>query len=122
MIRSNFRGTREISGDFRAETVAKRLGAQRIEALVTQHGAATLVHYLDELLRYTERRTRAAFAAVPQGRFAADMLMAGDGATAPPVKRAVTSTIEQARPRVDLPRSDGHRKPRTTASSAQTYP
>ena len=34
LIRSNFRGTREISGDFRAQTAANRLGAQRIEALV----------------------------------------------------------------------------------------
>ena len=39
MIRSNFRGTREISGDFRAQTAANRLGAQRIEALAAQHGA-----------------------------------------------------------------------------------
>jgi len=54
MIRSNFRGTREISGDFRAQTAANRLGAQRIEALASQHGAPTLTHYLDELLRYLE--------------------------------------------------------------------
>jgi N-methylhydantoinase B len=33
MIRSNFRGTREISGDFRAQTAANRLGVQRLEAL-----------------------------------------------------------------------------------------
>src|SRR5215813_7754530 len=81
MIRSNFRGTREISGDFRAQTAANRLGAQRIEALAAQHGAATLHRYLDELLRYTERRTRAAFAEFPDGRFNADMLMDGDGVT-----------------------------------------
>src|SRR2546423_486028 len=63
LIRSNFRGTREISGDFRAQTAANRLGAQRIAELMAQHGAPTLAHYLDELLRYTERRTRAAVAA-----------------------------------------------------------
>ena len=98
MIRSNFRGTREISGDFRAQTAANRLGAQRIEALVTQYGAATLAHYLDELLRYTERRTRAAFAEFPDGRFAADMLMDGDGVTDQPVKLAATVTIERGPP------------------------
>src|SRR6185503_10518696 len=65
LIRSNFRGTREISGDFRAQTAANRLGAQRIGELVTQHGADTLAHYLEELLRYTERRTQAAFAEFP---------------------------------------------------------
>lgn len=45
---------------------------------MAQYGAATLAHYLEELLRYTERRTRAAFAEFPDGRFAADMLMDGD--------------------------------------------
>ncbi|HWN13735.1 MAG TPA: hydantoinase B/oxoprolinase family protein, partial [Candidatus Dormibacteraeota bacterium] len=93
MIRSNFRGTREISGDFRAQTAANRLGAQRIEALATQHGAGTLTHYLDELLRYTERRTRAAFAEFPDGCFTADMLMDGDGVTDQPVRLEATVTI-----------------------------
>src|SRR3989442_5783438 len=75
LIRSHFRGTREVSGDFPAQTAANRLGAQRIEALVAQHGAATLTHYLHELLSYTERRTRAAFAEFPDGTFSAEMLM-----------------------------------------------
>src|SRR6266850_2012853 len=86
LIRSNFRGTREISGDFRAQTAANRLGAHRIEALATQHGAGTLTHYLEELLSYTERRTRAAFAEFPDGCFTAEMLMDGDGVTDEPVK------------------------------------
>ena len=121
MIRSNFRGTREISGDFRAQTAANRLGAHRIEALVAQYGAATLAHYLDELLRYTERRTRAAFAEFPDGRFDADMLMDGDGVTDQPVKLAATVTIERGRLSVDLSGCDDQRKSPTNATSSQTY-
>jgi N-methylhydantoinase B/oxoprolinase/acetone carboxylase alpha subunit len=34
LIRANFRGTKEISGDFRAQTAANRLGWQRLQALV----------------------------------------------------------------------------------------
>src|SRR5262249_58112255 len=79
LIRSNFRGTREISGDFRAQTAANRLGATRIAELVAQHGAETLARYLEELLYYTERRTAAAFAEVPDGAFSAEVLMDGDG-------------------------------------------
>src|SRR5205809_6104674 len=115
MIRSNFRGTREISGDFRAQTAANRLGAHRIEALVTQHGAATLTHYLEELLSYTERRTRSAFAEFPDGTFSAEMLMDGDGVTEVPVKLAVTITIEQGRLSVDITGCDETRKSRTNA-------
>jgi N-methylhydantoinase B len=121
MIRSNFRGTREISGDFRAQTAANRLGAQRIEALVAHHGAVPLAHYLDELLRYTERRTRTAFAEFPDGRFAADMLMDGDGITDEPVKLAATVTIEQGHVAVDLTECDDQRPSPTNATSSQTY-
>jgi N-methylhydantoinase B/oxoprolinase/acetone carboxylase alpha subunit len=121
LIRSNFRGTREISGDFRAQTAANRLGAQRIEALVAQHGAATLTQYLDELLRYTERRTRAAFAEFPDGRFAAEMFMDGDGVTDEPVKLAAIVTIESGRVSVDLTGCDEQRKSPTNATSSQTY-
>src|SRR5512143_812524 len=109
MIRSNFRGTREISGDFRAQTAANRLGAQRIEALAAQHGGVELAHYLDELLRYTERRTRAAFAEFPDGRFTADMLMDGDGVTDQPVRLEATVTIEGGRLSVDLTGCDDQR-------------
>jgi N-methylhydantoinase B len=121
MIRSNFRGTREISGDFRAQTAANRLGAQRIAALVAQHGAATLAHYLDELLRYTERRTAAAFAEFPEGRFAADLLMDGDGVTDEPVKLAAVVSIERGHVAVDLTGCDDQRPSPTNATSSQTY-
>ena len=121
LIRSNFRGTREISGDFRAQTAANRLGAQRIEALVAQHGAATLTHYLEELLSYTERRTRSAFAEFPDGTFSAEMLMDGDGVTDEPVKLAATVTVESGRVSVDLTGCDDQRKSPTNATSSQTY-
>lgn len=121
MIRSNFRGTREISGDFRAQTAANRLGAQRIESLAAQYGAGPLAHYLEELLRYTERRTRAAFAEFPDGRFEADMLMDGDGVTDEPVRLAAVVTVEGGRLTVDLTGCDDQRRSPTNATSSQTY-
>lgn len=121
MIRSNFRGTREISGDFRAQTAANRLGAQRIASLVAQYGAATLSQYLEELLRYTERRTSAAFAEFPDGRFAAEMLMDGDGVTDAPVRLAAEITIDKGRVTVDLTGCDDQRKSPTNATSSQAY-
>jgi N-methylhydantoinase B len=121
LIRSNFRGTREISGDFRAQTAANRLGAQRITALVAQHGAGTLTRYLEELLAYTERRTRAAFAEFPDGRFAAEAFMDGDGVSDEPVKLAATVTIERGRVTVDLTGCDEQRPSPTNATSSQTY-
>src|SRR4030095_10755739 len=90
-------------------------------ALVAQHGAATLTQYLEELLRYTERRTRAAFAEFPDGTFSAEMLMDGDGVPEEPVKLAATVTIEGGRLSVDLTGCDEQRKSPTNATPSQAY-
>jgi N-methylhydantoinase B len=121
MIRSNFRGTREISGDFRAQTAANRLGVQRVEALLAEHGAAEFGRHLDELLAYTERRTAAAFARFPDGRFAAESFMDGDGFTDEPIRLAATVEIERGQVRVDLTGCDDQRRSPTNATSSQTY-
>src|SRR5262249_34839047 len=121
LIRSNFRGTREISGDFRAQTAPNPPGAPRLEALVAPHGSPTLTPHLEELLSYTGGRTRAAFAEFPDGRFSAEMLMDGDGVTDEPVKLAATVTIERGRVSVDLTGCDDQRKSPTNATSSQTY-
>jgi N-methylhydantoinase B len=121
LIRSNFRGRREISGDFRAQTAANRLGAQRLDALIAQFGADRFDAYLDELLRYAERRTAAAFARFPDGRFSAEMLMDGDGVTDTPIKLALTVAIDRGRVSVDLTGSDDQRPSPTNATSSQTY-
>jgi len=121
LIRSNFRGTREISGDFRAQTAANRLGAQRLEALIAQHGAPELARYLDELLRYTERRTRAAFAQFPDGRYSAEMQMDGDGVTDMPLRLAATVIVDAGTLTVDLTECDDQRPSPTNATSSQAY-
>lgn len=121
LIRSNFRGTREISGDFRAQTAANRLGAQRLEALLAQYGPEQFEAYLEELLRYAERRTAAAFARFPDGRFSAEMLMDGDGVTDTPIRLAMTVEIDHGRLSVDLTDCDDQRPSPTNATSSQTY-
>jgi N-methylhydantoinase B len=121
LIRSNFRGTREISGDFRAQTAANRLGIQRLEALLARYGEEQFEQYLEELLRYAERRTTAAFARFPDGRFSAEMLMDGDGVTDTPIKLAMTVTVNAGRLSVDLTGCDDQRPSPTNATSSQTY-
>ena len=121
MIRSNFRGTREISGDFRAQTAANRLGAQRIEAMIGQYGAENFERYLEELLAYTERRTRVAFAQFPDGRFEAQMHMDGDGVSDEPIRLVAAVEIDQGTLTIDLTGCDDQRKSPTNATAAQAY-
>jgi N-methylhydantoinase B len=121
MIRANFRGTREISGDFRAQTAANRLGVQRLEALLERYGTADLQRYLTELLHYTERRTAAAFAQFPHGSFTAESYMDGDGVRDEPIKLAAAVHIDHGRISVDLTGCDAQRPSPTNATFSQTY-
>jgi N-methylhydantoinase B len=121
MIRANFRGTKEISGDFRAQTAANRLGVQRLEALLEKYGVTELERYLEALLHYTERRTVAALAQFPDGTFSAEMYMDGDGVRDEPIKLAATVLINNGRISVDLTGCEAQRQSPTNATFSQTY-
>ena len=121
IIRSNFRGTHEISGDFRAQTAANRLGARRLGELMERHGPGELSRYMDGLLDYTERRVRAEFAAFPDGEYRAESYMDGDGVTGEPIHFTMTVKIEGERVTVDLSDTDLQRPSPTNATFSQTY-
>jgi N-methylhydantoinase B len=121
LIRSNFRGTKEISGDFRAQTAANRLGWQRLQALLEKYGAAAFERYLGEMLNYTERRTTHAFAQFPDGTFSAESFMDGDGIRDEPIRLTATVRIDRGRVGVDLTGCAPQRPSPTNATFAQTY-
>src|SRR5207302_6728362 len=59
---------------------ANRLGVLRLVELARTHGVARLRRATDAVLDYSERRTRACIAALPDGaRSAVDVLEAADG-------------------------------------------
>jgi N-methylhydantoinase B len=121
IIRANFRGVHEISGDFRAQTAANRLGARRLGELVARYGAAELSAYMDGLLDYTERRVRAEFARFPDGRYAAESWMDGDGVRDEPIRFRMTVIVDKGTVTVDLSETDPQRKSPTNATFSQTY-
>src|SRR5919197_1655485 len=121
LIRSNFRGTKEISGDFRAQTAANRLGWQRLQALLDKYGGAAFERYLGAMLDYTERRTAQAFAQFPDGTFSAESYMDGDGISEAPIKLAATVSVDRGRVSVDLTGCAPQRPSPTNATSSQTY-
>ncbi|MET0750886.1 MAG: hydantoinase B/oxoprolinase family protein [Solirubrobacterales bacterium] len=70
----------ERLADLRAQRAANLTGARRVSELVDRHGAGGLEAAMAEILDYSERRTRAAIAALPDGsREAAEVLEGGDG-------------------------------------------
>ena len=60
----------ERMADLRAQEAALRVATVRYEELIERYGAAQIAAVAEELLDYTERRTRAAIAAIPDGTYA----------------------------------------------------
>jgi N-methylhydantoinase B len=70
-LAERMRKPQERLADLRAQRAANLTGARRVDELVARHGAAGLSAAMDEILDYSERRTRAAIAELPDGSFQA---------------------------------------------------
>ena len=121
LLRANFRGVHEISGDFRAQTAANRLGARRVKELLGKFGKDELEYYIDELIRYTERRVLAELETFPVGKYTAESMMDGDGIVDEPIRFRMTVTIAPDRLTVDLTDCDAQRQSPLNATYSQTY-
>ena len=71
MILANVSAKREVAGDLRAQISANRMGLRRLGALLDRYGEETLGFYIQHLLDYTEKRTRAEIEKLPRGTFEA---------------------------------------------------
>ena len=76
---ARMRGPGQRAADLRAQLAANRLAAGRIDELADRHGDDVLARAMSEVLAYAERRTRAAIAAMPDGRYEATDILEDDG-------------------------------------------
>lgn len=84
LILRNVRTPEERRADFDAQVGALRTGERRLRALFERYGARAVTSAMRALQRYTERLTRAAIAAIPDGSYrATDVVEAPDGALLP---------------------------------------
>jgi N-methylhydantoinase B len=78
-LTADMRQPRERRADLRAQLAANRVGCARLASLAARLGHGGLRAATDAVLDYSERRTRACLAAMPDGvRLAEDVLEAGD--------------------------------------------
>ncbi|HEU4448393.1 MAG TPA: hydantoinase B/oxoprolinase family protein [Gaiellaceae bacterium] len=94
ILLANMRNPEERRGDLRAQLAGHRLAERRLASLCDRRGLDRVRAAMDELFAYSERRVRAAIAALPDGRFeAADVLEAPEGELV--VRAAVTVAGEE---------------------------
>jgi len=77
-LASQMRAPRQRLADLRAQQAANRIGELRLVELRERLGAEALREGMAEILAYTERRTRAALAALPDGRYRAEDVLEAD--------------------------------------------
>ena len=94
--------------DLRAQQAANRIGELRLLELHERLGAAALREGLAEILAYTERRTRAALAELPDGSYRAeDVLEADWNGEERDLRLCLEATIAGEELRLDFAGSEG---------------
>jgi N-methylhydantoinase B len=77
-LAAQMRAPRQRLADLRAQGAANRIGEQRLEELRERLGTEALRAGMAEILAYSERRTRAAIAALPDGAYQAEDVLEDD--------------------------------------------
>ncbi|MGN6200925.1 MAG: hydantoinase B/oxoprolinase family protein [Solirubrobacterales bacterium] len=104
---SQMRTPRQRLADLRAQQAANRIGELRLGELRQRLGTETLREGMGEILAYTERRTRAALAELPDGTYEAeDVLEADWDAQERDLRLRLAATIEGDALRLDFSGSE----------------
>jgi N-methylhydantoinase B len=106
-LASQMRSPRQRLADLRAQAAANRIGELRLAELNQRLGAETLRAGMAEILAYTERRTRAALADLPDGTYRAeDVLEADWNGNERDLRLRLQATIENESLRLDFAGTD----------------
>ena len=106
-LAGQMRSPHQRLADLRAQQAANRIGELRLAELAARHGTELLRTGMAEILDYSERRTRAALAALPDGVYRAEDVLEDDSAGGDrDVVLRVTATIEGEGLRLDFSGTD----------------
>jgi N-methylhydantoinase B len=121
LVLAQIRSKHETAGDFRAQVAANHTGARRLTSLLERQGFDVVSACIEELLAYTEKRTRAELARLPQGTFTADGFVDNDGFTDRSVHLVARIVIDADGVLFDLTGSDAQRRAPVNSTYAQTF-
>ncbi|MGH2736353.1 MAG: hydantoinase B/oxoprolinase family protein, partial [Actinomycetota bacterium] len=102
LILANVRTPRVRRGDLRAQMAANVLGVRRLSELVGRRGRAVVESAFDDVIAYTERRTRSAIARLDDGIYEAADWMEGDGTSMDDISIAVAVEVAGEELHVDF--------------------
>jgi N-methylhydantoinase B len=106
VILANHRTPRHTWGDFHAMIGSLNVGEARLLELIARQGTEAVVQGGRALIDYSERRMRAEILELPEGTYAAEMLVEDDGVSSNPFRVAVRVVIRGEEVIVDFTGSD----------------
>jgi N-methylhydantoinase B len=121
MLALNVRFPREFRGDLAAMIGAARFGAERIDGLLAEYRAPTVLGAIEKILDAAERRSRAIVAGWPDGVYRGVALLDDDGAGRTDLAIRATVTVEGDRLTVDLSETDAQSERFVNSSEANTH-
>ncbi len=93
LLRANVRQPDMVLGDLHAEIASCNTAEKELQAIAERYGIENLAAYMDELIAYGERMSRAALAGIAKGRYTFTDYLDDDGAGGEPVRIQVTIAI-----------------------------
>ena len=121
LVIAQIRSKRETRGDFRAQVAANHTGIRRLGAMVDQIGFDSVSFYMDRLIDYTRKRTRAELARLPKGQYTAAGVVDNDGFSDDPVRLRVRVAIDEEGVLFDLTGCDPQRRAPVNSTYSQTF-
>ena len=106
LVLYNVRTPQEREGDLSAMFASNRTGERRLLEVVEKHGWPSVTRCVQEILNYSERMTRLAIRAIPDGIYEAEDFLDDDGVRERPIRIAVTMRIRGDKVEVDFSKSD----------------
>ncbi|MFQ6065667.1 MAG: hydantoinase B/oxoprolinase family protein [bacterium] len=110
LIRANGRVPDAVLGDIRAMIAATRTGSKRFSEIIDDYGLDVTLGALQEILDQGERMARAAIRRIPNGTYAAEAFLDGDGNDDAPLdeklRLKVTITVENEEMTIDFTGTD----------------
>lgn len=121
LIQSNVRSKEVFLGDSRAQVASINTGLQRIGEVLKKYGSKELQLYMEEIVKYTTRRTLKGFKALPQGVFQGEDYLDDDGFSKDPILIKVQVHVDEKGILCDFTGSDSQRKSPMNAPLSITY-
>jgi N-methylhydantoinase B len=110
LLAANVRIPDNMRGDILAQAAANQAGDRGVRRVAAKYGADQLLRYMADIISYTERRTRAEIARLPDGVFEFEDFVDDDGNSDEPIPIRASVTIEGTELTVDFTGSGEQRQ------------